>query len=91
MTGEGGAGGGDSTGGCLYQWREVTSCASKCTGLTQSDQRACADILDCYEENDCGPASCSGNSQTCGANALGKGTAGYPFAKQVFDCLECSE
>jgi hypothetical protein len=58
-----------------------------CSSQTQSDLKACADVLDCYVANDCGPSSCSGNDQVCGANKLQKGTAPYPVAKQVFDCM----
>lgn len=44
-------------------------------------------ILDCYYQNGCGPSTCGGNTDKCGANNVGKGTAGYPIAQDVYDCL----
>jgi hypothetical protein len=45
------------------------------------------EILNCYAQNSCGPSSCANNDDKCGANKIGKGTAGYPIAKEVYDCL----
>ena len=70
-------------------WQTNTTCAASCTNRTQSDEKACVDILNCYQTKNCGPATCSGNTQPCGANTLQKGTAGYQYAKQVYDCLMC--
>ncbi|HXK20783.1 MAG TPA: hypothetical protein VNG33_23390, partial [Polyangiaceae bacterium] len=58
-----------------------------CSKQTQSDKLGCVDILDCYYANACGPASCGGNTDKCGANNIGKGTAGYPIAADVYMCL----
>jgi hypothetical protein len=58
-----------------------------CLGRTQGDQLKCTEVLDCYVMQDCGPATCAGNDQKCGANKLGFGTAPYPYAQQVYDCL----
>ncbi|RYZ07419.1 MAG: hypothetical protein EOO73_12255 [Myxococcales bacterium] len=81
--GMGGTGGGSS---CAAGWQGNVMCDT-CTGQTQSDLKACVAVLDCYVLNSCGPASCSQNDDKCGANKLQKGTAAYPIAKQVYDCM----
>lgn len=73
---------------CLVGWR-ATPAGTTCTKQTQSDLAACSLILDCYIKNHCGPASCSSQDASCGANKIGKGTAGYGIAKTVFTDL-CS-
>lgn len=86
--GSAGTGNGGSSGGsnleCLDDWKG--SACDSCSSQTQSDKLACVKILDCYAANACGPATCAGNDDTCGANKIGQGTAGYPIAKQVYDC-----
>lgn len=77
-----GAGGGLA---CLAKWKGDV--CDTCSKQTQSDKLACVDILDCYVANSCGPASCGGNTDKCGANKIGKGTAGYPIAQDVYTCL----
>lgn len=84
------ASGGAGSGGagsltCLASWKN-DKCDS-CSSQTQSDKQACAQILDCYYQNSCGPATCGGNADKCGANNIGKGTAGYPIASDVYTCL----
>jgi hypothetical protein len=89
----GGAGGmsGTSAGGsggslaCLDGWQGDT--CDSCSKQTQGDKLACVEILNCYAQNSCGPSSCANNDDKCGANKIGKGTAGYPIAKDVYDCL----
>ena len=73
-------------GNCVYGWRD-DACGDVCLSRTQSDQRACEQVLDCFVENDCGPASCTGVTQVCGNNALQQGSAPYPYAAQVYDCM----
>jgi hypothetical protein len=86
----GSATGGSATGGsggglaCLDGWQGGT--CDTCSTQTQSDKLACVDILNCYKANSCGPATCSNNDDKCGVNKIGKGTAGYPIAKDVYDC-----
>lgn len=95
--GKGGAGqgsGGSSAGttgtagsgsvACLAGWKG--SACDTCSTQTQSDRLACVKILDCYAASSCSPSTCSGNDDKCGANKIGQGTAGYPIAKQVYDC-----
>lgn len=82
--GSAGSGGGPAS--CLANWSSSVQCDT-CSGQTQSDLKACAQVLDCYQANDCGPATCSGNDQTCGANKLQQGTAAYPIAADVYACL----
>jgi hypothetical protein len=61
-----------------------------CTSQTQGDHLACIDILNCYQTNNCSPTACGNNNDaTCGVNKIGKGTAGYPIAQQVYTCLMC--
>ncbi len=73
-------------GNCVYGWKE-DACGELCLSRTQSDQRACEQVLDCFVENDCGPASCTGVTQVCGNNAIQQGSAPYPYAAQVYDCM----
>ncbi len=82
--GSAGAGGGGNL-ACLKSWKN--NACDVCSTETQSDHLACVDILDCYSANACGPATCGGNDGKCGANKIGKGTAGYPIAQKVYDCL----
>jgi hypothetical protein len=81
-----GGSGGTAT-GCLAGWQTDSKCGPLCTGAKQGDQLKCIEVLDCYVENACGPATCSGNDQKCGANKLGFGTAPYPLAKSTYDCM----
>ena len=86
----GGAGSGGSAGSgsglaCLASWK--TDSCDTCSTQTQSDKLGCVQILDCYYQNSCGPATCSGNTENCGANVIAKGTAGYPIAADVYMCL----
>jgi len=83
QAGAGGAGGGSLA--CLAAWKN-DPCDS-CSKQTQSDKLGCVQILDCYSANSCGPASCAGNTDKCGANNIGQGTAGYPIAQDVYMCL----
>ena len=80
------AGTGGAPSSCVANWATSGAC-NTCSTQTQSDLKACVEVLDCYVANNCGPATCSGNDQTCGANKLQKGTAPYPVAKAVYDCL----
>lgn len=73
-------------GHCVYGWRDHP-CGATCLERTQSDQRACELVLDCFVENDCGPASCTGVTQVCGNNAIQQGSAPYPYAAAVYDCM----
>lgn len=73
-------------GHCAYGWRDE-ACGETCLERTQSDQRACELVLDCYVENDCGPTTCTGADQACGNNQLQMGGAPYPYANAVYDCL----
>jgi hypothetical protein len=73
-------------GHCVYGWRD-DPCGQTCLARTQSDQRACEQVLDCFIEHDCGPATCTDNTQVCGNNALQKGSAPYPYAATVYDCM----
>lgn len=86
MSGSGGTSAGGAGGGlaCLDGWQGGT--CDTCSKQTQSDRLACVDILNCYAKNSCGPSSCANNDDKCGANKIGKGTAGYPIAKEVYDC-----
>lgn len=85
--GSGGSGLGGAMGsGCLMSWRDNDACDT-CTMQTQSDKKACAQVLDCYLQNDCGPATCAGNDDECGANTIKQGTAPYPVAQDVYDCI----
>ncbi len=89
-SGAGGSAGSGSAGtssgnSCAAGW-EGDTCDS-CSGQTQSDKQACAQILDCYVQHECGPSSCANNDDVCGVNKIGKGTAGYPIAKTVYDCM----
>jgi hypothetical protein len=82
------SGGMAGTGGglaCLAKWKGDV--CDTCSKQTQSDKLACVDILNCYAANSCGPATCGGNTDKCGANNIGKGTAGYPIAQDVYSCL----
>jgi hypothetical protein len=84
----GGASGTGGTGGslaCLSSWKN--DACDTCSKQTQGDKLACVDILDCYAANSCGPATCGGNTDKCGANNIAKGTAGYPIAQDVYTCL----
>jgi hypothetical protein len=84
----GGSGGSGGTGGslaCLMSWKN--DACDTCSKQVQGDKLACVDILDCYAANSCGPATCGGNTDKCGANNIGKGTAGYPIAQDVYTCL----
>lgn len=80
----GGAGGGGDH--CLADWRSSGACDT-CSTQTQGDKKACANVLDCFIANDCGPATCAGNTDVCGANAIQQGSAPYPIAQQVYDCI----
>jgi hypothetical protein len=82
--GTAGSGGGNQL-ACLQNWKGDK--CDTCSTQTQSDKLGCVDILDCYETNACGPGTCDGNTQKCGANVIGKGTAGYPIAADVYNCL----
>jgi hypothetical protein len=84
-SGTGGAGGSGTTLACLMSWKGDK--CDTCSTQVQSDKAACADILNCYAANNCGPATCGGNTEKCGANNIGKGTAGYPIAQDVYTCL----
>jgi len=81
----GGSGGSGTPLACLMSWKGDK--CDTCSSQTQSDKLACADILNCYAANSCGPSTCGGNTDKCGANNIGKGTAGYPIAQTVYDCL----
>ena len=81
----GGAGGTGGSLACLMSWKN--DACDTCSKQTQGDKLACVDILDCYAANACGPATCGGNTEKCGANNIGKGTAGYPIAQEVYTCL----
>jgi hypothetical protein len=83
----GGAGGTGSGGSlaCLASWKN--DACDTCSKQVQADKLGCVDILDCYAANSCGPATCGGNTDKCGANNIGKGTAGYPIAQDVYTCL----
>jgi hypothetical protein len=91
--GAGGSGGSSSGAGgvgaiplaCLKTWKGDP--CDTCSGQVQSDKAACSVILDCYYQNGCGPSTCGGNTDKCGANNIGKGTAGYPIAQDVYACL----
>ncbi len=82
--GKGGSGGSGSH--CLEGWRDNAACDT-CETQTQGDKKACANVLDCYITNDCGPATCSGNTDVCGANAIQQGTAPFPIAADVYNCI----
>lgn len=89
--GSSGSGGSTSSGGavgsgCLMSWRDNDACDT-CTPQTQGDKKACAQVLDCYLQNDCGPATCAGNDDECGPNTIQQGTAPYPIAQDVYDCI----
>lgn len=89
--GSSGSGGSTSSGGavgsgCLVSWRDNEACDT-CTPQTQGDKKACAQVLDCYLQNDCGPATCAGNDDECGPNTIQQGTAPYPIAQDVYDCI----
>nr|PZN26520.1 MAG: hypothetical protein DIU78_07530 [Pseudomonadota bacterium] len=71
---------------CAWGWRDH-ACGATCLSRTQSDERRCADVLDCYVENDCGPATCGSMDATCGANTLKLNLAPYQYANQVYECL----
>lgn len=83
-SGNGGNAGSGSNLECLENWK--SGACDTCSTQTQGDKLACIKILDCYAANACGPATCGGNDDKCGANKIGQGTAGYPIAKQVYDC-----
>jgi hypothetical protein len=70
--------------GCLSGWKG--SACDTCSTQTQGDKLGCVKILECYEANSCGPASCANNDDKCGVNKMSQGTAGYPIAKDVYDC-----
>jgi len=78
-----GSGGGGTA--CLQNWKGDK--CDTCSTQTQSDKLGCVDVLDCYATNSCGPGTCDGNTQKCGANVIAKGTAGYPIAADVYNCL----
>ncbi len=82
--GKGGSGG-SATAGCAAAWQG--DACDTCTAQVQSDKLACVEILNCYVANACGPTTCGNNDDKCGANKIGKGTAGYPIANQVYDCI----
>jgi hypothetical protein len=84
-SGSAGTGGGGPVLDCLESWKN--DACDTCSSQTQGDKLACVDILDCYAANSCGPSTCSSNDAKCGANKIAKGTAGYPIAEQVYDCL----
>jgi hypothetical protein len=86
--GSGGSGnaGGALGSGCLMSWRDNEACDT-CTSQTQGDKKACAQVLDCYLQNDCGPTTCADNDDECGANTIQQGTAPYPIAEEVYDCI----
>ena len=77
---------------CLIGWQNNTACAQPCLSRTQSDQAACVQVLNCYQNNFCGPSTCGTGGQVCGPNTLGFGNAPYPYAQQVFNCIpNCSQ
>lgn len=84
--GTSGSGGSGVATGCLKDWKDNETCDT-CTTQTQSDKLACADILDCYAVNDCGPSTCADNDDECGVNKIAKGTAGYEVAAEVHACI----
>jgi hypothetical protein len=84
-SGAGTGGGGGTPLACLKTWKGDK--CDTCSGQVQSDKAACSVILDCYYQNGCGPSMCGGNTDKCGANIIGKGTAGYPIAQDVYACL----
>jgi hypothetical protein len=84
-SGTAGSGGGTGNLACLASWKNDK--CDTCSTQTQGDKLACVQILDCYYANACGPATCGGNTDKCGANNIGKGTAGYPIAQDVYTCL----
>jgi hypothetical protein len=71
---------------CAYGWAD-DPCGEACLERTQSDQLACVEVLDCFVENDCGPATCTSPDAACGNNKLQQGTAPYPYAAEVYACL----
>jgi len=81
-TSAGGSGGASST--CLTGWK--SSNCDMCSTQTQGDLQACSIVLQCYEDNNCSPTTCGQPDQMCGQNKLGKGTAPYPVALQVYNC-----
>jgi hypothetical protein len=82
----GGSGGGADPNHCAFGWRD-DPCGQTCLTQTQSNTKRCADILDCYIQNDCTPDTCSLNDQKCGQNTLKVDAAPFPAAKTVYDCL----
>jgi hypothetical protein len=78
---------GAPTTSCLVNWQNNTTCAPLCLSRTQSDQRACQQVLNCYRDSHCGPGTCDTGNQVCGPNVIGAGNAPYPYAQQVFNCI----
>lgn len=85
--GEPGGGAAGSAGHCLENWQG--SRCDTCSDQEQSDRAACAQVLACYLENDCGPDTCSGDLDVCGVNAIGAGRAPFAIATAVYAC-RCS-
>ena len=46
-----------------------------------SSEAACSWVLDCYEDEHCGPGTCDTGDDACGPNGFGVGNAPYPFAQ----------
>jgi len=81
--------GGGGTGGtapqtqadCLVGW-QGSSCDT-CTGADAPDAGAsCAEVLDCFAANHCGPASC----HYCEAPDAGVSDRAVELERQVFAC-----
>lgn len=71
---------------CAFGWRD-DPCGQTCLTQTQSNTKRCADILDCYIENECDPSTCSDNDQKCGQNTLKVDAAPFPAAETVYECM----
>lgn len=61
------SGGAPSTGHCMEGWEGKPG--DTCSTQTQMDLAKCADFIQCYIDNDCGPSTCGANDDECGVNS----------------------
>jgi hypothetical protein len=83
QNGTGGTGNSDH---CLSGWREDK--CDTCSDEVQADRMKCAEVLDCYISNHCGPEDdCAADDGACSVDTIGAGKAPIEIAEEVYECM----
>lgn len=88
----GGSGTGGSTPGspadCLLDWDQTPEASTCDSAPNPAGVDGCANALDCWQMNNCGPTECSAEpGDVCGQNNVANYTQGDVQAKQIFAAL----